>query len=106
MACDDVAKINSFFSTESSASEWIAKWQNRIKSEGDSLRLMQISNPIFIPRNHRVEEALAAANLDDLKPLNRLLKVLSNPFENHQGDEELALPPKPEEEVFQTFCGT
>ena len=106
MASDDAAKMNSFFSTESSASEWIAKWQNRIKSEGDSLRLMQRSNPIFIPRNHRVEEALAAANLDDLKPLNRLLKVLSNPFENHQDDEELALPPKPEEEVFQTFCGT
>jgi serine/tyrosine/threonine adenylyltransferase len=83
---------------------WLETWRKRINSS--SLSLMRTANPIYIPRNHRVEEALSAANHDDLRPLHRLLKVLSEPFEKHDGDEELALPPLAEEEVFQTFCGT
>ena len=101
---DDDAKIIQFFNNANSAKHWIETWRKRIDSL--SLNLMKNANPNFIPRNHRVEEALAAANEDDLKPLHRLLKVLSKPFEKHDGDEELALPPKPDEEVFQTFCGT
>ena len=97
-------KILQFFNNANNANQWIENWRNRLGSL--SLNLMKNANPNFIPRNHRVEEALAAANQDDLKPLQRLLKVLSKPFEKHDGDEELALPPKPDEEVLQTFCGT
>ncbi len=97
-------KILQFFNNANNAKQWIESWRSRLGSL--SLNLMKNANPNFIPRNHRVEEALAAANQDDLKPLHRLLKVLSKPFEKHDGDEELALPPKPDEEVFQTFCGT
>ena len=97
-------KIPQFFNNTNAATQWLETWRNRLGSP--SLNLMKNANPNFIPRNHRVEEALAAANQDDLKPLHRLLKVLSKPFEKHEGDEELALPPKPDEEVLQTFCGT
>jgi serine/tyrosine/threonine adenylyltransferase len=97
-------KIILLFSNPDAATKWLETWRNRLNSS--SLALMKTTNPIYVPRNHRVEEALAAANHDDLKPLHRLLKVLSKPFDKHKGDEELALPPLPDEEVFQTFCGT
>ncbi len=97
-------KILQFFNNPNNAKQWIESWRNRL--DNSSLNLMKNANPSFIPRNHRVEEALAAANIDNPKPLHRLLKVLSKPFEKHEGDEELALPPRPDEEVFQTFCGT
>lgn len=97
-------KILQFFNNPNNAKQWIENWRNRLGSS--SLNLMKNANPNFIPRNHRVEEALAATNQDDLKPLHRLLKVLSKPFEKHEGDAELALPPRADEEVFQTFCGT
>ena len=97
-------KILQFFANTFAAKQWLEAWHTRLGSS--SLNLMKSANPNFIPRNHRVEEALAAANQDDLKPLHRLLKVLSKPFEKHEGDEELALPPRADEEVLQTFCGT
>jgi serine/tyrosine/threonine adenylyltransferase len=97
-------KIILLFSNPEAATQWLQTWRKRLTSS--SLSLMRTANPIYIPRNHRVEEALAAANQDDLKPLHRMLKVLSKPFDKHEGDEELALPPLPDEEVFQTFCGT
>ena len=67
---------------------------------------MGAANPIFTPRNHRIEQAIVAANADDLQPLHRLLKVLAQPFEQQPDDADLALPPSTEEEVTQTFCGT
>ncbi len=100
----DDAKILRLFSNVTTATQWLEAWHQRLNPQ--SLEVMRNANPNYIPRNHRVEEALAAANRDDLKPLHRLLKVLSRPYEKHQGDEELALPPKPDEEVLQTFCGT
>ena len=101
---NDDTKITPFFISADTATKWLENWRKRLGS--GSLTLMKTANPIFIPRNHRVEEALAAANIDDLKPLHRLLKVLAKPFEKHEGDDELASPPSPDEEVFQTFCGT
>lgn len=102
----DDTKIISFFKDDATAQNWLKKWQARLTDEVDSLNLMQSANPIFIPRNHRVEQALAAANHDDLQPLMRLLGVLAVPFENHSGHEELVSPPMAQEEVHQTFCGT
>ncbi len=64
------------------------------------------ANPIYIARNHRVEEALAAATAGDLAPTHRLLRVLANPFTESDGDADLESPPAPDEEVLQTFCGT
>ena len=102
----DYEKIKSLLSDNAAGKNWLKEWQVRIADEAHSLTLMQKANPIFIPRNHRVEQALEAANQDDLQPLFCLLKVLAAPFENHSGHEELALPPTEQEEVLQTFCGT
>jgi uncharacterized protein YdiU (UPF0061 family) len=64
-------------------------------------------NPAYIPRNHLVEEALAAAvQQDDLAPFEALLEVLARPFDDQPGRERYALPPEPEQRVRATFCGT
>ena len=65
---------------------------------------MKASNPNIIPRNHKVEEALHAANKGDLEKLNRLLSILSKPYEINETIEEYQLPYYNDE--YQTFCGT
>ena len=67
---------------------------------------MRAANPLFIPRNHRVEEALAAAEEGDLGPFERLRRVLARPFDDQPDEADLARPPRAGEAVTQTFCGT
>jgi len=68
---------------------------------------MRAVNPLFIPRNHRVEEAIAAAvNGHDFTPFETLLTVLAAPYSEQPGREAYAAPPRPEEVVHTTFCGT
>jgi uncharacterized protein YdiU (UPF0061 family) len=68
---------------------------------------MRATNPITIARNHRVEEALAAANQDDLGPLHTLLDALASPFEEREAWAHLATPAPAEVTArYQTFCGT
>ena len=67
---------------------------------------MRSVNPLVIARNHKVEEALEAANNDDLKPMNNLLKVLEKPYENQEGISEYQSPAPQSNEKYQTFCGT
>ena len=63
-------------------------------------------NPVYIPRNHQVEEALAAATDDDLGPFRRLLGVLAQPFDERPGLEPYAAPAPPSFGPYRTFCGT
>jgi uncharacterized protein YdiU (UPF0061 family) len=68
---------------------------------------MRSVNPAVIPRNHLVEEALTAAvEHADFRPFEDLLGVLSQPYRDAPGQERYTLPPKDEERVLQTFCGT
>ena len=68
---------------------------------------MHQANPAIIPRNHRIEQAIeAAVDQEDYGPFEKLLEVLSSPYEELEGLREYMLPPKPEERVLQTFCGT
>tara|TARA_B110000858_G_C17423053_1_gene302019 strand:- start:192 stop:554 length:363 start_codon:yes stop_codon:yes gene_type:complete len=87
---------------------WYNEWQKRLLLNNDSkekyLNLMKNTNPIVIPRNHKVEEALAAANKGDLKTLNKLLTVLNKPYEFSDTIKEYQLPST--NENYQTFCGT
>ena len=87
---------------------WLNTWQQRLSknnnSKEKSLGLMKISNPVVIPRNHKVEEALDAAHKGDLKILNRLLSVLNKPYEINENIEEYRTPSFNNE--YQTFCGT
>lgn len=69
---------------------------------------MRRVNPIYIPRNHQVEAALAAAvEGDDLAPFERLLQVLESPFDQRAADGAFAEPAPPEQTAcYRTFCGT
>ncbi len=63
-------------------------------------------NPIYIPRNHLVEEALAAATTGDLHPLQQLLRVVTTPFDQQPGRERYAEPAPLDFGAYRTFCGT
>jgi uncharacterized protein YdiU (UPF0061 family) len=64
-------------------------------------------NPAFIPRNHRVEQALGAAiESGDFSPFADLHTILSRPYEDQPDFADYANPPQTDERVFQTFCGT
>ena len=67
---------------------------------------MNRSNPIYIPRNHLVEEALAAATAGDLNPLRQLLAAVSAPYDERPGLERYALPAPEDFGEYRTFCGT
>jgi uncharacterized protein YdiU (UPF0061 family) len=63
-------------------------------------------NPVYIPRNHLVEEALAAATAGDLGPFGRLLDVLAQPFDERPGLQPYAAPAPSSFGPYRTFCGT
>jgi len=67
---------------------------------------MNMINPVYIPRNHRVEEALQAAEAGDLAPYRILLEVLSDPFTNRNGLEGFEGPAPSDFGPYKTFCGT
>jgi uncharacterized protein YdiU (UPF0061 family) len=69
---------------------------------------MRAVNPAFIPRNHRVEEAIAAASINsDFAPFERLVRVLADPYTDQPAHSALAEAPGPEfQEGYRTFCGT
>ena len=83
---------------------WRARWQERLK--GADRDLMRAANPAFIPRNHRVEEALAAAVEGDFAPFETLVTVLSKPYDDQPEFAAYMDPPRPEQVVLRTFCGT
>ena len=90
--------------------EWQNKWQERLerqqKSRDEANQLMRESNPAVIPRNHRVEKALEAAEEDgDLSVLEELLEFLSKPFAYTEKQEEYAVVPSCNT-PYQTYCGT
>ncbi|MEM9207151.1 MAG: YdiU family protein [Pseudomonadota bacterium] len=88
--------------------EWMTRWQARLdEQDTDPAAVMSKVNPIYIPRNHRVEEALDAATRDaSYEPFERLLNVITNPFEHQNDCEDFVTPPEPDEIVPATFCGT
>ncbi|MEO1121165.1 MAG: YdiU family protein, partial [Pseudomonadota bacterium] len=89
---------------------WATRWRARLAEDPttppERSAAMRAANPLFIPRNHLVEGALAAAEDGDLEPFERLCRVLSRPFDEQPDAADLALPPRPEETVVRTFCGT
>lgn len=86
---------------------WLARLQRQKESKEASQQLMLDSNPAVIPRNHRVEEALdAAVNEGDYSVMERLLEVLSNPYEHTEKQAEYCTLPAPSDRPYRTFCGT
>ena len=91
--------------------EWYARWQSRLDHQSnplkDSFDLMRSTNPSYIPRNHKVENALSAASEnDDLTELYLLLDVITKPYAERHGLEPYTKPRPIAYGPYQTFCGT
>jgi protein adenylyltransferase len=103
--------VRTLFKTPSAFDDWALRWRHRLaeeRGEGkERLETMRAANPIYIPRNHLVEEAISAAvNNNDFSVFESLLMVLSTPYAEQPGFERFADPPRPDQVVHQTFCGT
>ena len=88
---------------------WKKRWEERLSKNNDttkkSIELMKKNNPLVIPRNHKVEEALEAAEKNDLKPFTKLVEILKKPY--NQKDDIISYQiPSNSDEKYQTFCGT
>ena len=90
--------------------DWAKTWKRQLDAEARDWRErrigMRAANSAFIPRNHRVQQVIDAAEHGDLSPLDDLLTVVTQPFSDHPELEHLALSPTPDERVLETFCGT
>lgn len=108
----------SFFEAPAAFDSWEQRWRARLAEEGlpdeERQAAMQRVNPLYIPRNHRIEQAIEAwVEHSDRQPFDDLLAVTTRPFEDDdrsdaRSDElaELARPPAPDEVVRRTYCGT
>ena len=103
--------VRALFADPASVDDWLDRWRNRLELETSEIEKrmadMQRANPLYIPRNHLVEAAIqAAAEREDFAPFEQLTNVLSSPFAEQSDCQHFGLPPKPDEVVHQTFCGT
>ena len=115
--CDAAAEpegdvgVRALFIDPSAYDAWAAGWRRRLEEEPIPAEAraaaMRMANPAFIPRNHIVEAALnAAVWRQDFQPFEKLLDVVSRPYEDRPDQELYTAPARPEEYVSQTFCGT
>ena len=96
--------VRTLFADANAYDGWAVRWRRRLAegSAGPDERraAMRAANPAFIPRNHLVEAAIAAAVMrDDFSPFEELAEVLARPYEDRPGSERYAAPPTPEERV-------
>ena len=103
--------VNSIFELPETFAPWLERWQQRLINDPQNSSTRQSKmysvNPAFIPRNHLVEEAIeAASNEQDFEPFHKLVDILAHPFDFNEAQARYALPPRPEQLVRQTFCGT
>jgi len=102
--------FTALFEDQSMAEGWLVKWRARLSQEGRSQlerqTAMRAMNPAYVPRNHRVEEIIAAALEGDFHPFEKFIDILSRPFDDQPRNIDFQNPPLPEEIVRETFCGT
>jgi uncharacterized protein YdiU (UPF0061 family) len=98
------------FADTAKLQEWLPKWNERLAEEGrspaDLATEMRGVNPWLIARNHRIEEAIAAANYGDFSFFEKLVEALEKPFEERPEFADYAIAPTAEQKVARTFCGT
>ncbi|MFW3615877.1 protein adenylyltransferase SelO [Billgrantia antri] len=105
------ASLVALFERPEEIAGWLEEWRQRLAQEplpeGERTRRMCLTNPAFIPRNHRVQQALTAAmDENDFGPFETLLEIVTRPYDDQPEREEYTLPAEPTERVFRTFCGT
>ncbi|MRJ77667.1 YdiU family protein [Aeromicrobium sp. SMF47] len=85
-----------------SIDDWLVRW----RALGPDPDLMDRTNPVYVPRNHLVEEALDAATAGDLEPFERLVEAVRQPFDERPGLERFAAPAPQDFGRYTTYCGT
>ncbi len=107
---DDAAPLRQLFGDPAPFDAWSSGWRERLRAEGrdtaEVARDLRAANPAYIPRNHRVQQAIDAAEAGDLGLLDDLLAVVTRPYDDHPERAAFARPPRPDEAVTRTFCGT
>ncbi|AUI51821.1 protein adenylyltransferase SelO [Arthrobacter crystallopoietes] len=98
----DAEPARSMFLSPAAFDAWTERWR-ALDPDAD---LMDRTNPVYIPRNHLVEEALAAAVDGDLEPFSQLLAAVTAPFEERPGLERYASAAPESFGPYRTFCGT
>ncbi|MGH3693059.1 MAG: hypothetical protein ACRDRX_03500 [Pseudonocardiaceae bacterium] len=104
------ATARSLFAEPVAFDVWADRWRAQLLSQAAAPQAiadaMDRVNPVYIPRNHQMEEALAAASAEDLGPFERLLDVLAKPFDDRPGLKPYAASAPPSFGPYRTFCGT
>jgi len=105
------SEVRPLFANPDAYDAWAARWRERLGRDPQDAATrraaMRLANPAYIPRNHRVEAALAAAvEYQDFAPFEELLKVLAQPYEDRAEFAAYAEPPPADQRVYRTFCGT
>ena len=103
--------LRALFAEPAAFDDWAARWRSRLTADsgtrGARAALMRANNPAYIPRNHLVEEMIQAAVKDgNFAPFETLLSVLAKPFEDQPDTDRFKAPPRPDQIVHRTFCGT
>ena len=109
--CGDKDLARNLFKKPNDFDDWEQRWRKRLEQEGvateETAQAMDRVNPIYIPRNHKVEEALAAATHQaDMTVFSKLLTIVTRPFEEVEGNEAYAEPAPATNMPYRTFCGT
>ena len=111
------SRLRPLFAEPDALKPWLARWRQRLAqcdgqapaaARPEAAAALRRASPWIIPRNHRVEEALAAASdAGDLAPFERLLQALQRPFDEHPDDASFTKPaPAEVTACYRTFCGT
>ena len=100
---DEIYKNDDFINWKN---EWKKRSELNNSTKEKQSKLMKSNNPIVIPRNHKVEEALAEADKGSLDKMKKLLAILKNPHDNQSNIQEYQTPAPLSNEKYQTFCGT
>lgn len=104
-------ELQKLFDKPQAIKDWLVKWRSRLSEEATTDEERQLSmqsvNPVYIPRNHLIEEVIRAAeDKNDFTLFHELHAVLDKPFILQEGMDKYMLPPEPEQVVENTFCGT
>ena len=99
-----LANFESLFADNDICQQWLADW--KLRHDPAKLDTMQNTNPVLIPRNHQVEQAIQQAYQGDFTLFHRLNQAWKTPYQKSNNNQDLQLPPTKDQRVLQTFCGT
>jgi uncharacterized protein YdiU (UPF0061 family) len=106
----EASRLSELFDQSSDLDGWLRDWRERLANDPQTvterIASMRAASPAFIPRNHRVQAALDAAENGEYRLFRKLLGILQRPYDDQADVSEYSEPPQASERVLQTFCGT